>query len=194
MPDKNGRLKYYEFADQINDPKNIEKKNVLGENVRSKVIPISKGDILNAMKSQKSFIPHNRATINFYKNSRAEQPFDYTMGYIKDKYLTPDNLDNSLDNVFFIPESDGYAHNTFNFGNFLWGATGKTLGFPKTMLKMGAHFNNAVNSHRVGSRSLLDSTDDQFSIDRGVNYANVNWDLLKKFVKNNESAYNYIIP
>jgi hypothetical protein len=60
------------------------------------------------------------------------------------------------------------AHNNFNFGNFLWGASAAALGVPLTFAKAGAHWNNYSND--PSSKGQLDSKDDQFSIEQGWNW------------------------
>jgi RHS repeat-associated protein len=76
--------------------------------------------------------------------------------------------------MLFIPEGDGNAHNHMNFGNFLWGTAGHSLGFSKTTLKLAAHYNSLFNSGTNGYPSQWDSSDDQFSIGRGVKFSNSN--------------------
>jgi hypothetical protein len=76
--------------------------------------------------------------------------------------------------MLFIPEGDGYAHNHMNFGNFLWGASGHSLGFSETTLKVAAHYNSVMNSETNGYKPQLDSKDDQLSIRRGVNFSKTN--------------------
>ena len=76
--------------------------------------------------------------------------------------------------MLFIPEGDGNAHNHMNFGNFLWGASGHSLGFSKTTLKAAAHYNSLFNSDTNGYPSQWDSADDQFSIGRGVDLSTRN--------------------
>ena len=50
-----------------------------------------------------------------------------------------EKLDGNKDRIFFLPEGDGYAYNTSNMGNYLWGATGRALGFDKSSLKTAAY-------------------------------------------------------
>lgn len=64
--------------------------------------------------------------------------------------------------------SDNYVHNHMNFGNFLWGAAGYSLGFNEFELRTMAHL-YTIYKHRE-----FDSTDDQLSISRGVNFSKVN--------------------
>ena len=76
--------------------------------------------------------------------------------------------------MLFIPKGDGNAHNHMNFGKYLWGAAGHSLGFSKTTLKSAAHYNSLFNSGTNGYPSQWDSSDDQFSIGRGVDFSKSN--------------------
>ncbi len=70
-------------------------------------------------------------------------------------------------------KDSGMAYNNFDFGNFLWGQAGKTLGFSLTTLKSAAHINNAVNgqSDNPGlNTGILDSPGDQAAIEAGFYY------------------------
>ncbi|MGB4666017.1 MAG: RHS repeat-associated core domain-containing protein [Bacteroidales bacterium] len=67
---------------------------------------------------------------------------------------------------------DGVAHNDMNFGNFLFGAAGKAIGFTLPELLMGAHYNSLFNSNTNGYKPQIDSRDDQLSICMGVLHAN----------------------
>ncbi len=58
-----------------------------------------------------------------------------------------------------------------NFGNYLWGASGYTLGFGYSVLKPAAHANSLVNRRGNGYSPQLDSDDDQLSIDLGILHA-----------------------
>jgi hypothetical protein len=75
---------------------------------------------------------------------------------------------------------DGIAHNHMNFGNFLFGAAGKALGLTLLELQMGAHYNSLANPEKNNYKRQFDSSDDQFSIEKGVQHAN-NHNYKKKF-------------
>lgn len=208
MPNKNGQMQYYEFADQVNDPKNVNK-------YESKAIPISKNTVekwLGEQGALDEFNRRGRPKFNKYfwfgRNSLRNEDFDYTTqklipkygnhlkGYDYEDYINEfgeedfkkyPNKVKYADNVFFIPEGDGYAHNTFNFGNYLWGASGRALGFSESRLKQGANIHNKYNPNS-GDFGNDDSPDDQFSISRGVkmtdreNLINKIWDRKSKKV------------
>jgi len=63
-----------------------------------------------------------------------------------------------------------------NFGNFLFGATGKAMRFFIGELTLGAHY-NSLNLNRDGGNGYepqLDSEDDQNSIENGYIHARDN--------------------
>jgi len=76
--------------------------------------------------------------------------------------------------MLFIPEGDNTAQNHMNFGNYLWAASGYTLGFDYSTLQMAGHANSLINSKSNGYKSQWDSTDDQRSIIKGANYSSRN--------------------
>ena len=173
-----GNDKYYEFADQKEDPKNILDNYRTNNNGQTLAVPLSKNKVFTTMASREAFNQDQVSPLNFYKNSKGGGRFDYTLS----KH-TPEHLDRKntyADATFFLPEGDGYAHNTFNFGNFLWGATGRAAGYPTKVLQAGAHINSLINSKENDYESQLDSPDDQLSIKRGANYVDKNKAFLNK--------------
>ena len=76
----------------------------------------------------------------------------------------------AYDNYLFVTKTEGkiVAHNTYNFGNFLWGAGMAALGIPYPIAKLGAHLNNFFFD--TDSKWHLDSKDDQFSIKLGYQW------------------------
>ena len=66
---------------------------------------------------------------------------------------------------------DGVAHNPSNFGNFLLGAAGVSLGVHPMLLSIGAHANSLLFPQKNGYPSQFDSFDDQFSILSGALHA-----------------------
>ena len=112
------------------------------------------------------------------KEGKGGGRLDFSFTQIHKMY--PEASENPLDqasNMLFLPPPDGsrdYAHNHMNFGNYLFGLAGETMGFSKFMLLMGAHYNSVVNSKENGYDSQLDSDDDQFSISLGYHYGKQN--------------------
>jgi len=100
--------------------------------------------------------------------------FDFSISAIPFEFLKEGASPNPLtkeSSMLFIPEGDNTAHNHMNFGNFLFGAAGYSLGIPKITLKLGAHYNSLFNSGSNNYKSQLDSKDDQFSISKGVDFS-----------------------
>lgn len=58
------------------------------------------------------------------------------------------------------------GHNSYNFGNFLWGAGARSLGFSLVTARIGAHLNSLADPHY----NQLDSRDDQYSIKLGYKW------------------------
>ena len=60
------------------------------------------------------------------------------------------------------------AHNRFNFGNYLWGASARETGVPLWLARLGAHISNFLFS--PDCRGSLDTPDDQLSICAGFHW------------------------
>ena len=73
--------------------------------------------------------------------------------------------------VFYITQTTvegNVAHNNYNYGNFLWGATADELGIPLFLARLGAHINNFFLS--PDTKGGFDTKDDQFSIRAGYHW------------------------
>jgi len=158
---KTGDKQYYDFADPVNDTKDIENK------VITKIVFVSDKQIKSMLNSQDAF---ESGMFNFGWESQGGGDFDYSFTVLPNIYPNA-NFDGSKSNSLFIPEGDYMAHNFMNFGNYLWGATGYTVGFGYGELQSGAHFNSLFNSARNGYPSQWDSKDDQRSIIKGAFHA-----------------------
>ena len=180
LKDDKGGGRYYEFADQVEDPKNIVKTYKKNRGEQVKAIPFSRSDVFNTMDYRGAFQEDNVTPTGFYKNSRGGERFDYTYSRLLPEYVEDAKGRVAPDSTFFLPEGDGYAHNTYNFGNFLWAATGRAAGYPTKLLQAGAHGNSLINSEYNSYESQLDSPDDQLSIKRGANYVDKNREFLRK--------------
>nr|WP_298148475.1 polymorphic toxin type 44 domain-containing protein [Flavobacterium sp.] len=127
------------------------------------------------MLSEKgAFESDNRGLFTFYEKSKGGGDFDYAFSTLVNEFKNPASS-------LFIVIGDYTAHNFANFGNYLWGATGYTLGYDFTTLKIGAHANSLLNPSANGYNSQLDSDDDQRSIIEGAYFAHVN--KYRSFVK-----------
>ena len=73
--------------------------------------------------------------------------------------------------VFYITQTSvegNVAHNNYNYGNFLWGATADELGIPLILARLGAHLNTFFFS--PDTKGSFDTSDDQFSIRAGYHW------------------------
>lgn len=184
MPDKDGKMQYYTFADQVNDPETINRFHVRGRGEKVKVVQYSKDDVLDTVFKQGGFNPaHSSSLRKFASNSTGGQRFDYTGRKLIPTYLKEDKGNLTMedsDRIFFLPEGDGYAHNTHNFGNFLWALTGSANNYPSQLLRLGAQGNSLWNVEENGYYAQPDSDDDQFSIMRGIAFKNRNKDYIER--------------
>jgi RHS repeat-associated protein len=169
---KTGDRKNYSFVDSKQDTQDIR------DGVINKVLFVTESDVKDMLTSQGAFDPDNKDSwSNFYKESKGGQDFDYSYSVIPSKYGKDGASFNPLKNpssVLFLAEGDYMAHNHMNFGNYLWAASGFTLGFSYSTLQMAAHGNSLVNSKSNGYPAQWDSKDDQRSIIKGAYYADKN--------------------
>ncbi len=171
-----GKNIFFRFADPENDPKLVESKEFTGLHF------VSDTEIDNALWNSgvqdlhiaewyllvesNSKINNGQAkmdyvsTANFDRGEKqlcgTDAMIEYQAGIVSSTtlYLT-------------YSKSAGYvAHNSYNFGNFLWGAGACELGCSLAEAVYGAHLNNYVFDHP----GELDSADDQFSIKCGYKW------------------------
>ena len=161
----------YQFADPDDDPKAIADGTI------NKVVFVSVAKAGDVMGKAGAFDQTNRENEWSYMNteSKGGGNFDFSYSSVPTEFpgASSDPL-TTPSSMLFIPEGDGYAHNHMNFGNFLWGASGHSLGFSETTLRGAAHYNSVMNPGTNGYDRQLDSKDDQRSISRGVNFSITN--------------------
>jgi RHS repeat-associated protein len=163
--------KTYDFADPLMDSKAIEEGTI------TKVLVVDEGVITKMLGDAGVFENKNKTWSYFYKESKGGGKLDFSYSIIPSEFATDGVSQDPLTTpspMLFIPKGSGVAHNHMNFGNFLWGAAGTSLGFDEITLRLGAHYNSYYNSKTNGYEPQLDSYDDQFSIREGINYANNN--------------------
>ena len=158
------------FADPNSDSRRI--------NENTKLICLNENQIREIINGQGGF---TSSISDFVKESVGGGNFDYSVSVLSgysngaQEYSSKGNRESSgselISPILFIPEGQNVAHNLMNFGNFLWGATGASLGVKPMILKMGAHANSLLNSTKNGYRPQFDSSDDQRSITLGIDYA-----------------------
>ena len=156
----------FDFVDPINDPKAIDNgliNKILSLKSEQISDVLSKSGVYNihGVKDKYSFI---------YRESNANNiEGDGRMDYVINGQIN--NVPIVLyEDYLFITDTQGqkYAHNTYNFGNFLWGAGADALGIPYFMVKIGSNINNYLNDPY--SKGQLDSKDDQLSIKLGFQW------------------------
>ena len=168
---KTGATQSYQFADPDADPKAIADGTI------NKVVFVSVAKAGDIMGQAGAFDATNRENEWSYLNTESKGGGKLDFSYSAIPGAFPGASSDPLtrpSSMLFIPEGDGYAHNHMNFGNFLWGASGHSLGFSETTLRAGAHYNSVMNPGTNGYSRQLDSKDDQLSISRGVNFSKTN--------------------
>jgi RHS repeat-associated protein len=163
----------FKFADPVNDPKAIEK-----------------GDITRAVVVSDKAIDETLSNSGVYDKENQDHKYDYIINEsnaakkvgAKMDYVVNGTIDIngkkekiSSGNLYVTKGKSGYTgHNDSNFGNFLWGAGAKALGFSKTTARIGAHINNffsdGPNRTLPYYKRSFDSKDDQRSISLGVDW------------------------
>ena len=164
---KNGEQDFrFDFADPINDPRAIDEGKInraicVSDNHISQIL-IESGVFESQNKRNKySFILNESNYSNIKGNGR--------MDYVATGLYNGPNISN-YNNSLFITDTGGEktAHNTYNFGNFLWGAGAAVLGVPYGAAFVGSHLNNFFND--PSSKWHFDSKDDQLSIKLGFQW------------------------
>ena len=163
----NHKVSYYSFADPINDPVAIE----AGEITNLKFLDES--EILGLLNQQHTFDPEVNIAIFINSSSSLSldnnYSFDYSSAILSILYGNGNNDGEIRSKYLFIPEGEKTAHNLMNLGNYLWAATGYSLGINIPILSIGAHaFSLGLlsknNRKNKDFKPQLDSRDDQKSI------------------------------
>ena len=163
----NQTFDFYDFADAVNDPKDID------AGIIDRVQLVSDNEIYSMIEQNEGF---NVSQFYFIRKSKGDEQFDYSAHVLFDKYKISHSVHNAANGLYiskalYLPEGERVAHNYMNFGNFLWAVTGKSIGIDGETLLFGADINSLINFRKNGYRPQLDSEDDQLSISLGVNYA-----------------------
>lgn len=163
----------YKFADPINDPKAIDKGEI------NSLVVVSDNAIDAALNASGVYSKENQDNKRSYildqsNAATGEGNMDYVISARLDLGKTSKVGKSILEPItssklYVTMTKDGnVAHNNKNFGNFLWGAGAKSLGFSETVAKFGAHYNNYFNDPE--NKGKLDSKDDQYSIGLGFQW------------------------
>ena len=165
----------FRFADPENDVEDLKNGDI------TKLQFVKESDIISMLSKAGAFDKENKTVNNditdrydyILKEGVGGGKFDFSYTGIPNQYpdasIDPLNIPSTM--LFLV---DGVAHNHMNFGNFLFGAGGKSLGITLPELKFGAHYNSLFKSNTNGYGSQLDSKDDQYSIRMGVRHARIN--------------------
>ncbi len=179
----------FKFADPKNDAKDIE------SGIINKLVFVSDGQMKSMVAASGGFDSQNKTANRSWgdrfgyirQEGKGGGKMDFSYTQIPKTFpgasSDPLNIPSSL--VFLVPPSgDGeapVAHNQMNFGNYMFGLSGEAQGFSLLELSYGAHYNSVVNSTENNYAPQLDSRDDQFSIEQGYKYGQVNWYDRKVF-------------
>ncbi|MEE3486253.1 MAG: RHS repeat-associated core domain-containing protein, partial [Bacteroidales bacterium] len=173
----------FKFADPINDPKAIDGESFdeYGNQIIINRIEVkSVTEIDNALWNSGVYNKENQDNKWSFAMNEADAS-DISKGNGRMDYVVTANFERGkeqkvLNDVGEVADIDShtlyitktksgyYAHNDHNFGNFLWGAGMKALGFNESTAKLGADI-FAIRKH-----GELDSKDDQLSIKLGYEW------------------------
>ena len=167
-------IAYYQNSDNdpilihFADPENDSNSIINGE--INKLVVVSEDEILMYLNIQgafsSSYLTFIEESIGKSKNNtRGSGRFDYAFSVLN-KYYSSNGARQNL----YLPEGESMAHNYYNFGNYLWGATGAVVGYPQIVLEIGANINSLFGGKTNGYPAQLDSEDDQRSIIQGYRH------------------------
>ncbi len=145
------------FADPVHDPADV--------GLDTRVELRKADDIRSSLEKAGAFDPAHHGLFKgcFYiiRNSRYGGLLDFAVN----------NQHDIFNQVLYITRTTvegNVAHNNYNYGNLLWGATACELGIPLFMARLGAHFNNFFLS--PDTKFTFDAKYDQFSIRCGYHW------------------------
>jgi hypothetical protein len=179
-----GSVNKFKFADPKNDVADIQGGRI------TKLITVNESQVESMLIESGAFYEANRAKPATFLDGAGVGggAFDFSFTGIPNEFgiarpvIVP-NEENPRASTIIAPNIflvDGVAHNHLNFGNFMFGAGGATLGVHLGALKLGGHKNSLFPEDGQGNRlgkdlngydPQLDSRDDQFSIEEGYHYA-----------------------
>ena len=164
------------FADPVNDVQYIKK------GIINRLRPVTEAEVWQMLSAAGVFDFGNKTTYRplserydfIMKEGIGGGQLDFagmTSGHMKliGKQVWDFVNERDITPILFLIE--GVAHNWSNCGNFLFGAAGEALGIKLDELLLGAHYNSIANAEDNDYPAQLDSTDDQFSIRCGYEYA-----------------------
>jgi RHS repeat-associated protein len=156
----------FSFADPENDPSSLEKGDITGVKI---VTDEAISEVLDESGVNDKENQENRVEYIMNESDASSLDGEGNMDYIVTAQPEIDGQKQPIrsDKLYMTNTEDGQvAHNNYNFGNFLWGAGGRSLGFSLLTLRIGAHANSLRDPHH----KQLDSKDDQYSIGLGYKW------------------------
>ncbi len=162
-----GSVNKFRFADPKNDVADIQ------SGVITKLVTVQESQIKSMLLDAGAFNSENRAkpaSFLLREGKGDGGKFDFSYTAIPDMFpgASTDPLKRPSPFIFLV---DDVAHNHMNFGNFLFGAGGATLGVHLGALRIGGHYNSLFNPETNAYDPQFDSADDQYSIKLGFHYA-----------------------
>ena len=159
------------FADPVHDPVSVRRDTAIEL--------VSGGDVRYSMKKVGAYDRKNHGLIRGMIYLKRQSAYYGLLDFAR-------NGNHPLNpGTFYVAytEKDGVlAHNTVNFGNFLWGAAAQAAGVPLWIARLGAHISNMIIT-----KGVPDSKDDQLSIKAGYHFSKATG---KKGPDNNSSFIN----
>ena len=161
----------FSFADPINDPASIDASKI------NRIEIVSDKQIAKYLKDAGVYDKKECAIKDKYSYLLTESNASNKEGNGKLDFVVtakPCGLNSST--LYLTKVSDELtAHNNYNFGNFLWGASTNVLGIPKFIATAAAHINNFFKDSNNATlpyyKRKLDSKNDQKSINLGIKWA-----------------------
>ena len=178
-----GTDRTFTFADPINDPAALKEGKI------TRLVFVSQSDIESLLVGAGAFDPNNHGALVGRKYMAIEGKggeLDLSTTHLKPYFDGETGLrfdyesDPNKSNMLFLVEGESVAHNHFNFGNFLVGASGEALGVPLTddnpllpgvLEEADINAKSANEYHNGYDAQEGDSPDDQYSITLGYQYA-----------------------
>ena len=159
----NGYYLEASFVDSINDPHSI--------NENTKLVIVSDEEIAKMLTNAGAYNPENQGVDNAINYLLIESDNSNLKGNGNLDFTGNGRNNIETENTLYLTHTykNGFvAHNGYNFGNFLWGASADALGVPLWVARLGAHAHNFFKDPNY--KWHLDSKDDQQSICIGYNW------------------------
>jgi len=163
----------FNFADPKNDSKAVRKGKITQV---AKVSDDAIADVLDESGVTDEKNQKNKYTFIRNESNASNLEGEGKMDYVVTAQIKINGVKQPInDFTLYVTtiESGTVGHNNYNFGNFLWGAGAKMLGFGEGTARFGAHLNNFFNDPY--HKGTLDSKDDQYSIHLGFEYLYLRW-------------------